>query len=96
MSASSAPTAVGGRDTPLPIPFEQADRDRGTDHEHTGRRCRQSWIDRGLRPFLGIDPLRISCYTTGHGDFHWADVAAPALVWEAWGGCRWLHVAFRR
>ncbi|MFI1712554.1 hypothetical protein [Streptomyces litmocidini] len=55
----------------------------------TGREAvRQSWVDRNFRTFLGIDPLRISRRTTGHGDFHWANVAAPSLVvfdWESWG-----------
>ncbi|MFF0431592.1 hypothetical protein ACFYU9_05075 [Streptomyces sp. NPDC004327] len=49
---------------------------------------RQSWIDRNLRTFLGIAPMRIGDCTTGHADLHWANLSAPALVvfdWEGWG-----------
>ncbi|MFH9725818.1 hypothetical protein ACH4M4_23060 [Streptomyces sp. NPDC017254] len=48
----------------------------------------QRWIDHNFRRFLGIDPLRIHDYTTGHSDVHWANLTDPPLVildWEEWG-----------
>lgn len=55
----------------------------------TGREAvRQSWVDRNFRTFLGIDPIRISDFTTGHADLHWANVTSPTLTlldWEGWG-----------
>ncbi|MFB7513179.1 hypothetical protein [Streptomyces sp. NPDC056144] len=49
---------------------------------------RQSWIDRNLRRFLGIDPFPIRDTTTGHADLHWANLTRAPLVlldWEDWG-----------
>ncbi|WP_436994070.1 hypothetical protein [Streptomyces sp. enrichment culture] len=49
---------------------------------------RQRWIDNNFRRFLGIDPIQIHAYTTGHGDLHWANLTHAPLVlldWENWG-----------
>ncbi|MFC7983369.1 hypothetical protein [Streptomyces sp. NPDC057336] len=49
---------------------------------------RQNWVDRNLRRFLGIDPIRIRETTTGHADLHWANLTrAPLIIldWENWG-----------
>lgn len=49
---------------------------------------RQRWIDNNFRRFLGIDPLHIRDYTTGHSDVHWANLTCAPLVildWEGWG-----------
>ncbi|MER5984228.1 hypothetical protein [Streptomyces sp. NPDC001787] len=49
---------------------------------------RQNWVDRNLRRFLGIDPVRIRETTTGHADLHWANLTRAPLVlldWENWG-----------
>lgn len=49
---------------------------------------RQRWIDNNFRRYLGIDPVQIRNYTTGHGDLHWANLTkAPVVIfdWENWG-----------
>ena len=49
---------------------------------------RQRWIDNNFRRYLGIDPIQIRDYTTGHGDLHWANLTGTPLVlldWENWG-----------
>ncbi|MFJ7589537.1 hypothetical protein ACIQZO_19575 [Streptomyces sp. NPDC097617] len=49
---------------------------------------RQKWVDNNFRRFLGIDPIQIRDYTTGHADLHWANLTHPPLVcldWENWG-----------
>ncbi|MFH9561251.1 hypothetical protein ACH4K7_33460 [Streptomyces globisporus] len=49
---------------------------------------RQNWVDRNLRRFLGIGPIRIRETTTGHADLHWANLTRAPLVvldWENWG-----------
>ncbi|MFE3995486.1 hypothetical protein ACFXPW_27860 [Streptomyces goshikiensis] len=49
---------------------------------------RQNWVDRNLRRFLGIAPVRIRETTTGHADLHWANLTRAPLVlldWENWG-----------
>ncbi|MET9443544.1 hypothetical protein [Streptomyces sp. NPDC006610] len=51
---------------------------------------RQRWIDNNFRRFLGIDPIQIHAYTTGHGDLHWANLTRAPLIlldWENWGAC---------
>ncbi|GAA3381312.1 hypothetical protein GCM10020367_72060 [Streptomyces sannanensis] len=59
---------------------------------------RQRWIDRNFRRFLGIDPIQIRDYTTGHADLHWANLTAAPLVildWEGWGRYRWATSSTR-
>ncbi|MER6913849.1 hypothetical protein ABT354_19440 [Streptomyces sp. NPDC000594] len=49
---------------------------------------RQSWIDRNFERFLGIPPIRVTAWTTGHADVHWANLTHPVLTildWEGWG-----------
>ncbi|MFD3997477.1 hypothetical protein [Streptomyces sp. NPDC058583] len=49
---------------------------------------RQRWIDNNFRRYLGVDPVQIREYTTGHADLHWANLTQPMLVildWESWG-----------
>ncbi|WP_394426500.1 hypothetical protein [Streptomyces sp. SGAir0957] len=49
---------------------------------------RQRWIDNNFRRYLGIDPIQIRDYTTGHGDLHWANLTGTPLAlldWENWG-----------
>ena len=49
---------------------------------------RQQWVDRNFARFLGIPAIRITDWTTGHGDLHWANLTSAPLVildWEGWG-----------
>ncbi|MGW1976620.1 hypothetical protein [Streptomyces sp. NPDC001889] len=49
---------------------------------------RQGWIDRNFERFLGIPPVRVTAWTTGHADVHWANLTSPVLTildWEGWG-----------
>ncbi|WP_370270896.1 hypothetical protein [Streptomyces sp. V4I8] len=49
---------------------------------------RQQWIDRGFPAFLGIPPVTVTDWTTGHGDFHWGNLTGHPLTildWEGWG-----------
>lgn len=49
---------------------------------------RQRWIDNNFTRYLGVDPVQIRDYTTGHADLHWANLTQPMLVildWENWG-----------
>ncbi len=49
---------------------------------------RQQWVDRNFARFLGVPTIRITDWTTGHGDLHWANLTAAPLVmldWEGWG-----------
>ncbi|MGW6388955.1 hypothetical protein ACWFR1_00320 [Streptomyces sp. NPDC055103] len=49
---------------------------------------RQRWIDKNFRRFLGIDPIQVRHFTTGHADLHWSNLTSGALVlhdWESWG-----------
>ncbi|WP_329374555.1 hypothetical protein [Streptomyces sp. NBC_01483] len=48
---------------------------------------RQQYMDRAIPEFVGIPAPAVPCWTTAHGDLHWADVTAPLrlLDWEGWG-----------
>ncbi|MGZ9928328.1 hypothetical protein ACXNSR_00385 [Streptomyces sp. NC-S4] len=49
---------------------------------------RQAWIDRNFPTFLGIPPVQITAWVTGHADLHWGNLSADHLVifdWESWG-----------
>ncbi|WP_251055662.1 hypothetical protein [Streptomyces sp. ISL-66] len=49
---------------------------------------RQQWIDKNFAVYLGIPPVPINAWTTGHGDLHWANLCGENLVildWESWG-----------
>ncbi|MGW3326340.1 hypothetical protein [Streptomyces virginiae] len=49
---------------------------------------RQDWIDRNFTTCLGIPPIKITAWVTGHGDLHWGNLSADHLVifdWESWG-----------
>lgn len=49
---------------------------------------RQQWIDKNFDTYLGIPPVQVTAWTTGHGDLHWANLCAEHLVvldWESWG-----------
>ncbi|MEU3904094.1 hypothetical protein AB0F20_09775 [Streptomyces goshikiensis] len=55
----------------------------------TGRiAVRQDWIDRNFPTYLGIPPVQITAWVTGHADLHWGNLSADHLVifdWESWG-----------
>ncbi|MFC8698435.1 phosphotransferase [Streptomyces parvus] len=55
----------------------------------TSRRAvRQQWIDRHFSRLLGIPPIQVTSWTTGHGDLHVGNLLPPPLVivdWESWG-----------
>ncbi|WP_337192460.1 hypothetical protein [Streptomyces sp. YIM 132580] len=55
----------------------------------TSRRAvRQQWIDRHFDRLLGIPPIQVTSWTTGHGDLHVGNLLPPPLVivdWEGWG-----------
>ena len=76
MTPSSSPAS-----DPLPVfsaPEDAADRES----------VRQRWIDNNFPRYLGVDPVQIRDYTTGHADLHWANLTQPTLVildWENWG-----------
>lgn len=49
---------------------------------------RQGWIDRNFATYLGIPPIQITAWVTGHADLHWANLCADHLAvldWESWG-----------
>jgi hypothetical protein len=48
---------------------------------------RQQYMDRAIPEFVGIPAPAVTCWTTAHGDLHWADVTAPLRIldWEGWG-----------
>ncbi|KAB7833523.1 hypothetical protein [Streptomyces mobaraensis] len=49
---------------------------------------RQEYIDRALPEFLGVSAPENICWTTAHGDLHWANLTGPSLRildWEGWG-----------
>ncbi len=49
---------------------------------------RQQYMDRAIPQFVGIEPPAAPCWTTAHGDVHWANLTAPPLRildWESWG-----------
>ncbi|MFF3430266.1 hypothetical protein [Streptomyces sp. NPDC002602] len=49
---------------------------------------RQNWIDRNFPTYLGMPPIQITAWVTGHADLHWGNLAADHLVifdWESWG-----------
>ncbi|MFJ6621515.1 phosphotransferase [Kitasatospora sp. NPDC091335] len=49
---------------------------------------RDSWIGRAFPQFLGIPAPEKVERVTGHGDFHWGNLAGPRLTivdWERWG-----------
>jgi hypothetical protein len=49
---------------------------------------RQQYMDRAIPQFVGIEPPAAPCWTTAHGDLHWANLTAPPLRildWESWG-----------
>ncbi|MCX4461452.1 hypothetical protein OOK58_01925 [Streptomyces sp. NBC_01728] len=48
---------------------------------------RQQYMDRAIPEFVWIPAPAVPCWTTAHGDLHWANVTAPLrlLDWEGWG-----------
>ncbi|GGS95429.1 hypothetical protein [Streptomyces violaceus] len=48
---------------------------------------RQQYMDRAIPEFLGIPAPAAPCWTTAHGDLHWANLTAPLQIldWESWG-----------
>lgn len=87
----TAGTAVLDRDIVLPDIW-WADLKAALDvlgHVPTEREAvRQRWIDRNFERFLGIDPIQVTAWTTGHADVHWANLTlAPLAIidWETWG-----------
>ncbi|MFI6376556.1 hypothetical protein [Streptomyces sp. NPDC050546] len=49
---------------------------------------RQQYMDRAIPEFLGIPAPTTTCWTTAHGDVHWANLTVPSLRllgWEGWG-----------
>ncbi|MEU6353152.1 hypothetical protein ABZ896_28150 [Streptomyces sp. NPDC047072] len=48
---------------------------------------RQQYMDRAIPEFVGIPAPAALCWTTAHGDLHWANLTAPLRIldWEAWG-----------
>ncbi|MEU0111497.1 hypothetical protein ABZ313_39970 [Streptomyces sp. NPDC006251] len=55
----------------------------------TGRvAVRQQNMDRAIPEFVGIPAPAAICWTTAHGDVHWANLTASPLQlldWEGWG-----------
>ncbi|MFC9680363.1 hypothetical protein [Streptomyces sp. NPDC056948] len=49
---------------------------------------RKPYMDRAIPEFVGIPAPTVTCWTTAHGDVHWANLTAPLQVldWEGWGG----------
>lgn len=48
----------------------------------------QRWIDNTFPRYLGIPPVTITHWVTGHADLHWANLCGPTLAvldWEGWG-----------
>ncbi|MFC9131833.1 hypothetical protein ACFT4A_34060 [Streptomyces sp. NPDC057099] len=48
---------------------------------------RQQYMDRAIPEFVGIPAPAAPCWTTAHGDVHWANLTAPLRIldWESWG-----------
>ncbi|MFC9680374.1 hypothetical protein [Streptomyces sp. NPDC056948] len=48
---------------------------------------RQQYMDRATPEFVGIPAPTAPCWTTAHGDLHWANLTAPQQIldWESWG-----------
>ncbi|MBG7702434.1 hypothetical protein HCJ76_31240 [Streptomyces sp. MC1] len=48
---------------------------------------RQQYMDRVIPEFLGIPAPAVTCWTTAHGDVHWANLTEPLRIldWESWG-----------
>ncbi|ELP65879.1 hypothetical protein ACOT81_39660 [Streptomyces sp. WI04-05B] len=45
---------------------------------------RQHYMDRAIPEFVGIPAPAVSCWSTAHGDVHWANLCAPLRIldWE--------------
>ncbi|WP_234317221.1 hypothetical protein [Streptomyces sp. NRRL WC-3744] len=48
---------------------------------------RQQYMDRAIPEFLSIPAPAVTCWTTAHGDVHWANLTEPLRIldWEGWG-----------
>lgn len=48
---------------------------------------RPQYMERAIPQFVGIPVPDAPCWTTAHGDLHWANLTAPLKIldWEGWG-----------
>jgi hypothetical protein len=48
---------------------------------------RTQYMQRAIRQFVGIPAPKAPCWSTAHGDLHWANLTSPLKVldWEGWG-----------
>ncbi|MCT9011591.1 hypothetical protein [Streptomyces rhizosphaerihabitans] len=48
---------------------------------------REQYMTRAIPEFVGIPAPAVACWTTAHGDLHWANLTSPLRIldWEGWG-----------